>query len=301
MTTSHKKWNDSKWMGSTDKNRLSPLDYFIPESLQGELGEFRNFIAPFVTEQRILRMETVLEQRTRCVLPIFENTHHTHNVSAVMRTMDAMGFQDLVQLYSDSEMRFRLKDTVERGSSHWLNPRRGQSLLECVSVLKKSNYLIGLVTLPTFFRTSGDYSSDLPSFSSNEFQDAKFQSVVGAKSIALVFGNEADGVEAAWKEHADFYVHVDMFGFVESLNMSVCAGILFSNLRSALQGNKDYRLSSWIRALLLDHWLAKDTQSASELVQKQMPGLWAYFEFVKRGRFFDPFDNLATKRSKASL
>ena len=290
MTTSN-----NVWMGSTDKRKSSPLDYFIPESLQAEVGLFRSFIAPFVTEQRISRMEGVLRERTRQVLPVFENTHHTHNISAVLRTMDALGYQDVIQLYSDSEMRFRLKDTVERGSSQWLGPRRSKSFEQCLDVLKKSGCVIGLVSLPTFFKTAGDYESSKPSFSSAEFQTKEFEEMVSGKKIALVFGNEASGVEAQWHQHADFYTHVNMYGFVESLNLSVCAGILLSSLREAAQKSLLSKMPSWEQTLLLDHWLAKDTDRASELIENQKPELWCYFDFVKRGLFWDPFGDIGNR------
>jgi tRNA (guanosine-2'-O-)-methyltransferase len=296
MTTS-----DQKWFGASDKSERKPLDYFIPEPLQNQLGSLRHFIAPFVTEQRILRMEKVLQLRSRTLLPIFENTHHTHNISAVLRTMDALGYQDLVQLYSDPAMRFRPKDTVERGSSHWLSPRRGDNLETCVQMLKKSNYALGLVTLPTFFKTSGQYSADLPSFSSHDFSKDLFKATVGNRPIALVFGNEAAGIEEAWKDHADFYVHVDMFGFVESLNMSVCAAILMASLREATANLPKFLMPPWEQTLLLDHWLAKDTQNAAELVKTKRADLWCYFDFVRRGLFFDPFENASVRATKNKL
>lgn len=117
----------------------------------------------------------------------------------------------------------------------------------------------------------------------------------------MVFGNEASGVESEWHQHADFYTHVNMYGFVESLNLSVCAGVLLSSLREVGQKWVLKKLSTWEQTLLLDHWLAKDTDRASELVENKRPELWCYFDFVRRGLFWDPFGDISNRPKQKML
>ena len=279
------------WTGPSDNTLNFRTDYFIPADLQGDFGGIQEVLAEIVTTERLNRLRQVAAQRTRAVMPVFESTHHSHNISAVLRTADAFGFQDVSFVYHQTDMKFRLNDSVERGSSMWLLTRRAASIEDCAKVLKASGYKILLVSLPTFARTSDYYQNDLPSFAAHEIGNETFNQVVGESRIALVSGNEKFGISDKWVEFADGYVHVSMNGFVESLNVSVCAGIILHSLRTQwLKQRNLHALSQAGQHLLVEHWLARSCQNARPVVEREKPLLMPWFEFVRGGKFFRPFD-----------
>ena len=279
------------WEGPTDSEPLRlPTDYFIPRSMQSDYLQLQKVLAEFLTEERLSKLQNVVGLRTRRILPVFESTHHSHNISAVLRTCDAFGFQDAFFVYSPQLMRFRLKDSVERGASNWLSVRRASDIAACAKVLKKSGYKIALVSLPSFCRTADHYEETLPSFAAHEINTDQFSNCIGDSRIAVIFGNEFHGVSSLWVEHADLYLHVDMVGFVESLNVSVCAGILLHELKAQLcKPGLDLSISNQERALLLEHWTVRSCANGYEIIGAKHPHLRAYYEFMKRGEFFSPF------------
>ncbi|KAB8031799.1 TrmH family RNA methyltransferase [Fluviispira multicolorata] len=280
------------WTGPTTSCDSS-TQYFIPEHLKNDFGKIDAALRSFFTESRLAKMEKVADKRSRKVLTVFENTHHAHNISAILRTIDAFGFLDLFFLYSNQEMRFRTADTIDRGASQWLMPKRLTSIENCANILKQNGYKIALVSLPDFSRTSEYYAKNIPSFASNQFSSKDFKNFIGKNKIALIFGSELHGVSPEWKNHADMYVSVQMFGFMESLNVSVCAGIILQALREFMEINScELYLSEQEKKLVLEHWMAKTCSSAFEYISNRKSELLPWFEFVRSGKFFQPSINL---------
>jgi tRNA (guanosine-2'-O-)-methyltransferase len=276
------------WTSLTTSSKV-PTQYFIPVHLRNDFGKINAALRGFFTDARIAKMENIALKRSRQVLTVFENTHHAHNISAILRTIDAFGFLDLFFLYSNPEMRFRTADTIDRGASQWLMPKRINSVEECARILKESNYKIAIVSLPDFSRTSEHYIDKIPSFPSNTFYSEGFKNFVGNQKIALIFGSEFHGVSPEWKNHADMYVSVQMYGFMESLNVSVCAGIILQSLRESMANNQqDFLLSKQDQDLILEHWIAKTCPNAYDYISSRMPELLKWFEFVRAGHFFQP-------------
>lgn len=232
-------------------------------------------------------MQNIVNKRSRHILTVFENTHHSHNISAVIRSVDTFGFLDLFFVYSNPQMRFRATDTIDRGASQWLFPKRLTSIKKCAEILKESQYKIALVSLPDFSRTSQNYLNQLPSFSCVDFFTNSFHNFVQDEKIALIFGSELLGISPEWNEFADMYVHVDMFGFTESLNVSVCAGIILHSLRQCFEHRqKNISLTELEKKLVLEHWITKDFTNARQYISNRKPELLAWFEFVRSGHFF---------------
>jgi len=282
---------NGKWSGPDDNSRTLRTDYFIPADLQVDFGKVKEVLSAAITDERLQRFATVAGARTRAVMPVFESTHHCHNISAVLRTADAFGFQDVSFVYHQPDMKFRLSDSVERGSSTWLSARRTNSIAACANALRQAGYMIFLVSLPSFARTSIYYKGELPSFSAQEIGNETFLKVIGQKRIALVSGNEKFGLSENWAEFADGYLHVDMSGFVESLNVSVCAGILLHALRTQwLPRTISHALSAEQQALLVEHWVARSCQNARAIVERESAMLLPWFDFVRGGKFYSPFD-----------
>ena len=271
----------------TEVSLKKSLSYTIPSHFSQDQGSLIPELGQFLSNERIDKMKQVVQKRSRKVLTVFENTHHGHNISAILRNVDTFGFLDLFFLYSNQNIKFRIADTIDRGSSQWLFPKRLTSIHQCAQLLKDSNYKIALVSLPDFSRTASNYQNQLPSFASTQFQESAFINLVGENPVALVFGSELIGVSKEWSNYADMYVHVDMFGFTESLNVSVCAGIILQSLRTSLEKyQNNFLISSSEEQLIYEHWIAKDYTKARQYISNRHPSLLNWFEFVRSGNFF---------------
>lgn len=264
---------------------MSGFAYDVPEPLSKYPGTIASLLLPLLSKERSERISSGLAQRRRDVLCVFENTHHSHNVSAVLRTIDAMGFVETIFAYTNSSMRFRQRDSVERGSSQWLISRRSNSIVETGEALRRAGYRLLLVSLPSFATTATSYRQDLPQFTVDAVGTPAFHEFLLGKPIALVFGSELNGVSPDWLGCADGYLSIRMSGFVESLNMSVCAGIILHALRA--RGAE--QMLQFEQSLLLDYWIARSTTNASRTLLSLRPDLSDYLNFVRSGSFFDPF------------
>ncbi len=266
------------------------MSYVVPPDFVPYLGQVRALLGPFLTEGRLARFDAVADGRSRRVVGVFEDTHHSHNISAVLRTMDALGFQDVLFVYSEERTKARCRDNVERGSSNWLSIRRAPTIAACATSLKSSGYKLLLVTLPSFEDSAVSYRPDLPSFPVHAVSSAPFLQFVGNGPLALVFGNEAEGVSAEWAAFADGYVHVAMTGFAESLNLSVCAGMMFQALRSSLVVNQESSLLlPHERALIQEQWCLRSWANGFDALIKRSDLSKKYIEFILQGSFFWPF------------
>lgn len=265
----------------------SKMDYVLPNEFTSDFGKLIDELSPFLSKERLQKMQTIVQRRSRRVITVFENTQHAHNISAVLRSVDTFGFLDLFFVYSNAQIRFRAADTIDRGASQWLFPKRLTSIEQASKILKDSGYKIAVVSLPDFSRTSKNYLAQIPSYSCRNFFQDDFHNFVQDQKIALIFGSELLGVSQEWNLYSDMYVHVDMFGFTESLNVSVCAGIILHSLRQCFEERqKNILLTSLEQKLVLEHWIAKDYNLARQYIANRKAHLLPWFEFVRGGSFF---------------
>lgn len=178
-----------------------------------------NHLAQFVSEHKKGFIERVLAQRTRYVTVVLENIYQSQNASAAMRTCECMGLQD-IHIVEDTA-KYHLNIRVLKGSYKWMDlhryrDRQTNNIAMCYDQLRKDGYRI-LVADPADDGVSID---DLDVF---------------AGKMALVFGNELHGASAYSQEHGDQKVRVPMFGFTESLNVSVSAGICLNTILHKLR------------------------------------------------------------------
>ena len=180
--------------------------------------EFLQFLESVLTDERKKRFDDVLRRRTNYVVPVLEDVYQPHNISAVLRTCDGLGVQD-VHVISNS---FSANSGIEMGSSRWLNVRTWESnssgIGGCIKSLKESGYKI-LVTVP---REGAKPIGDID---------------VGNGRLALLLGNEVSGLSDEIIRHADAFVKIPMFGFTESFNISVSAGICLYDLLTRVRSS----------------------------------------------------------------
>jgi tRNA (guanosine-2'-O-)-methyltransferase len=164
--------------------------------------------------RRLEKISRVLAHRQAGLTVVLENIHDPHNVSAILRTCDAVGVMGVELLYTTEKFP-RIGKKSSSSASKWVEHRRHRSVGECFAFLRGEGMRILATRLEPRARTL--YDLDL------------------TQRTAFVFGNEHRGVSDEAAEQADECILVPMLGMIESLNVSVAAGVcLYETLRQRL-------------------------------------------------------------------
>lgn len=226
-------------------------------------SEAYQFLLPYLTEARRESLNTVLSQRTRHLTVLLEDVYSSQNASAILRSCDCFGIQD-VHL-AEQRQPYKLHTNITRGAEKWLSIRNhgAESTVRAIASLKADGYRV-MATSPHEQASSID---DID---------------MGAEKIALVFGNERDGISPDAEAHADGLVYVPMVGFSESLNVSVTVALCLYSLRNKLlSSGKDWRLSNEEYEQLQFDWARKSVKSADDLLR------------LKYGKYAELADDMA--------
>lgn len=165
-------------------------------------------------------MRSVYSKRQRDLVVILENVWDPHNVSAVLRSCDSVGVDEIYLIYPDGKFP-KLADSSSASASKWVKISKYKSIADCYKDLHARKFKIYAT-----FLGGGMESTEL--FEMNL-----------TKRVALLFGNEHDGVtlEAAQKSDGNFWI--PMVGMVQSLNISVSVAVtLYEAMRQRLASGK---------------------------------------------------------------
>ncbi|MCX6235143.1 MAG: RNA methyltransferase [Bacteroidetes bacterium] len=212
---------------------------------------FLDYLYGFISENKKGKFEHIIKNRTRYLTVVLEDIYQPHNASAVLRTCDCFGVQDVHII--ENQNPYRINPDVTLGSDKWLTVHKynnaEHNTEECLSSLRKKGYMI-VATCPH----KDDYSVyDLP-------LDQK---------TALVFGTELKGLTDIAMGYADSYVRIPMFGFTESLNISVSAALFLHHLTARLrQSNAGWQLTEDEESEIKLHWASSAVRHA-DLLEKE--------------------------------
>jgi tRNA (guanosine-2'-O-)-methyltransferase len=190
-----------------------------------------------MTPEREARLISVLNKRQNDLTVVLENVFDPHNISAVMRTCDAVGIQDIYILNTRIPLHKKWGAKSSSSAVKWLTIHQYSDAFECFSALRKS------------------YSKILTTHLSTDAVDLYAIDFTG--SIALVFGNEHSGVSDEIREMADGNFIIPQSGIIQSLNISVaCAVSLYEAYRQKRSaGHYENRKMSASRSKdLLTEW-----------------------------------------------
>ena len=165
-----------------------------------------------MTNERFDRLTAVLNKRQPDLTVVLENVFDPHNISAVMRTCDAVGIQDIYILNNKIPPHKKWSSKSSSSAAKWLTIHQYTDPLECFAALRKNYNKIYTTHLSTDAVTL--YELDL------------------TESVALVFGNEHSGVSEEIIAMADGNFIIPQIGIIKSLNISVaCAVSLYEAFR----------------------------------------------------------------------
>jgi tRNA (guanosine-2'-O-)-methyltransferase len=212
--------------------------------------ELIDYLSQFISETRRAKFDEVLNYRTRHITIALEDLYQPHNASAVLRSCDIFGIQDIHII--ENKHAYTVNKDIAMGSPKWLNLHKYRNSennsLDCINKLKAKGYRI-VATSP---HKNGYELKDLPV----------------DKPLALIFGTELTGISDTVRNNADDFVAIPMFGFTESFNISVTAAICLHSLVNKLHETENgWHLSEMEKDELRLQWLRKSI-SKVELIEK---------------------------------
>lgn len=217
-----------------------------------------DYLGRFITEHKKGVIEQVLSKRTKYLTVVLEDIFKPHNASAVIRTCDCFGLQDIHVIEKTNQ--YKVNPFVTRGASQWVDLHKyfqaGKNSVEtCFDTLRKNGYKI--------YGTS-------PASTSISIYDLQ-----PTEKLALVFGNEHEGISEDVKAKADGLVHIPMLGFTDSYNISVAASIfLYDLVKKADSLNiPDFYLSEKEKNMLRMKWyrsIVKNSEIHEKVFRKNL-------------------------------
>jgi tRNA (guanosine-2'-O-)-methyltransferase len=185
--------------------------------------DYLDFLENILTDNRKERFLKVLKDRTKHFTIAVEDVFQMHNASAVMRSCEVFGIQELHVI----EERYgkKIDKEIAMGAQKWVDISTYDSVTNCIDTLKDKGYQI-IATTP-------------------HENDCLLEDFDISKPCALFFGTERDGLSDEILRRADGFLKIPMVGFTESLNISVSAAIIIQNLTNRLRNSDiDWQLTA---------------------------------------------------------
>lgn len=209
-------------------------------------------LSEYITGNRLALFRKVLEERTRYITVVLEDIYQPQNASAVLRTCDCTGVQDVHIVEQDNE--YEINRDVALGSNQWLSlhyyNKETDNITLAVESLKKKGYRI-VATSPN-----------------REGQSPETIDLEKGK-VALLFGTELNGLSDMALGLADEYLQIPMVGFTESYNISVSAALVLYALRKRLEGSSlNWKITREEQNELLLDWLRQSIKMSAQIERK---------------------------------
>ena len=213
--------------------------------------ELISYLSDFISEKRRAKFDEVLNYRTKHITIVLEDIYQPHNASAVLRSCDIFGIQDIHII--ENRNKYTINRDVALGSARWLNlykyKEEENNSLSCINQLKEKGYRI-IATTP-------------------HKNDCTIEKLPIDKPLALVFGTELTGISDDVKNNADEFVIIPMFGFTESFNISVTAALCLNAIITKLhQADFNWHLNDKEKEECLLKWLKSSIKKA-DLIERE--------------------------------
>ena len=204
-----------------------------------------NHLGDFVSEKRLATIKYIVSNRTRYITVALEDVFQPQNASAVLRSCDCFGVQDVHII--ENRNNFSVDPQVAMGSSKWLNIHKynnsDNNTVAGINELKAQGYRIVATSPHTYVTSLNDFD-------------------VTRGKFALLFGTELTGLSPKALDLADEYMLIPTYGFTESLNISnsaaICLQLLSHRVRTA---GVDFALPQNEYNTILHEWLRKSIKS----------------------------------------
>lgn len=210
-----------------------------------------SYLSEIVTKNRLQRFENVINERTKHFTVILEDLYQKHNQSAVVRSCEVFGVQD-VHVIENKYISY-LSNHVAKGAQKWTDfhyyNTLEQNTQSCIDAVKNAGYQL-IVTSP-----------HIDSCTVEQFDFTK--------KSAFVFGVEKGGVSKQMIDQADGFIHIPMVGFTESLNVSVAAAIILQQVTNKLRNsNINWQLTEVEKLGIKDKWMKSSIKNIDQIIDR---------------------------------
>lgn len=208
-----------------------------------------DLLAEHLTERKRNLFNEVVSNRTRHITLVMEDIYQAQNASALFRSLESWGIQDVHVIENIHSL--NLHRRVAKGAYDWLTMHRynnsDNNTIACLSSLKEKGYRIMATSL-------------------NE-EAIEPNEIDLTHKTAIVLGTELTGISEEVKSHCDGFVKIPMYGFTESLNVSVAGGVIMQYLAQELRKqNIDWQLSASEQLALKIEWAKKTIYWSQHLI-----------------------------------
>jgi tRNA (guanosine-2'-O-)-methyltransferase len=208
------------------------------------LNELYKIITPSKQEM----FDRIAAERTNFLTVSLENVYQEHNASAVLRSCDCFGIQQLHVIEKDNQ--YKVQRDIALGAGRWVDmfnyDQGGNPTMDCINNLRLKGYRIVATSPHANEKTINDIDISQP--------------------MALIFGTERRGISDEVKAAADEFVSIPMYGFTESFNISVSVAITLNVLRQRLEKSSvDWKLTQEEQISLKLKWCRKILRGGQEL------------------------------------
>lgn len=209
------------------------------------------FLQHYMTEERSERFAKILRFRTRHFTIAVEDVYQERNASAIVRSSDCFGIQDVYIIENFNE--YQVSEGISKGADKWVNvhiyDRHTNNTEKCITDLKSKGYQIIATT---------------PHHSGSQLEDFDI-----SKRSAFFLGGEKEGLTDTVMKKADGYIKIPMYGFTESYNISVAGALLLYSLTKKLHASGvKWRLNDQEKLDLQLDWTIKTIASSENLIRK---------------------------------
>lgn len=206
-----------------------------------------DYLSGFLTEERLTKITKQSAESSRFILPVLEDVYQFRNAAAIVRSVEACGFHQVVALQEKNVFEPNIR--VTKGADTWVQVEKMPIAADSFERIKKNGYRLVAVTPEREATLLPDFQPTVPT--------------------ALIFGTEWAGVSDQITELADETLAIPMYGFTRSFNVSVAAAICMYDLKQKLEkGNLDYKLNETDRLKLQTRWAIRSIRSGEEIFEK---------------------------------
>ena len=204
------------------------------------------YLESYLTDNRRQRFNDVLSMRTKHFTVATEDVYQLHNTSAVIRSCDVFGIQD-IHVVEEVNTK-KIDREIAMGAQKWVDVHRYNSVKECIHHLKNEGYRIVATTPHT--------------------EDNALKDFDATEKACFFFGRETEGLSQDVMDAADEFLKIPMVGFTESLNISVSAAIILEHTTSKLrESTLDWKLSDEELVAKRFDWIKKTIKNYDAIVQ----------------------------------
>ncbi|MEJ6748512.1 MAG: RNA methyltransferase [Flavobacteriales bacterium] len=221
----------------------------MESSLKLELIEH---LSQFLTEERLHLFQEKLKERSNRITLVLEDVFQSRNISAAMRSADCFGIQNIHII--ENKNNFVKDKSVSLGAGKWINIKQynteENNTINCLKKLKKEGYQI-IATSP--------HNTNI----SLEEIDVK------NNKIAIILGTELTGLSEKALSFADKRMKINMYGFTESLNISVSAAICCQSISSKMRKETTgWEVTEEEKKDILLNWIRNSIKSGKQIEEK---------------------------------